>query len=283
MTLKERAETDPALQRALEFHRVLAQSLARDYWKTFQETHATSDLQSALRWAIKMHEAIEHKAAEYEAEAGIPGLGEQYLAYFREERERLSEEFPFDWGATVSTSFDAPPPAQKPASAEPDRRRMSMSEVDDALTLEKRAETDPVLQRVLSTYRTVGQSIARDYMKLSLEALDTGGIAAVDVCRTQFLEGVASKAKEYEAEANIPGLGDQYIAYIDEELKRLNQEIDRDPAALRRNLGVPPPPPKPVPSRQGNQRMSMGEMAVRTAVRATVWTLVRDAIRAIFR
>jgi hypothetical protein len=251
--------------------------------------------------------------------------------------------------------------------------------MSEGLTLKERAKTDPMLQRALSTYRTVGQSIARDYWKLSREAFETGGIAAVEMCQAKFKEVIASKAAEYEAEANIPGLGDQCIAYIDEELKRLQQQaIDRDPAvisdnattdsdaevrkfaddlvelhwrlflsaagrgdedgarklilgfernceenkakiirgesgtkdspenfrkmvqyieearsriadeydldpvALKRRLGVPVSVTASVPVRDSN-RMGIGEMAVRTAVRATVWTVIRDLIRAILR
>lgn len=168
--------------------------------------------------------------------------------------------------------------------AEPMTSKANMS---DGLTLKERAETDPVLQRVLKTYREIGHSIARDYWKGFLEISATNdpasAIALAPAYAAKFEEVIALKAAEYEAEAGIPGLGEWYLTYIDEERERLLQEYQRDPAALRRSLGAPPLVQETAPARQDRQRMSMSELAARTAVRATVWTLVRDAIRAILR
>lgn len=159
--------------------------------------------------------------------------------------------------------------------------------MSEGLTLKECAETDPALQRALKTYREVCHGMARDYWTGCLEISATGGAAAAAIYATKFEEVVARKAAEIEAETGIAGLGAQYLAYVREERERLLQEFERDPAALRRSLGapplMPPPPSKPVRTQPRNQRMPMGEMAVRTAVRATVWTLVRDAIRSIFR
>ena len=159
--------------------------------------------------------------------------------------------------------------------------------MSDGLTLKERAETDPVLQRVLETYRDMCHRLARDYWKGFLEISATNdpasAMALAPAYAAKFEETIARKAAEYEAEAGIPGLGKQYLAYIEEERERLLQEYQRDPAALRRSLGAPPVVQETAPARQDRQRMSMGELAARTAVRATVWTLVRDAIRAILR
>ena len=51
LTLKERAETDPVLQRVLETYRDMCHRLARDYWKGFLEISATNDPASAMALA----------------------------------------------------------------------------------------------------------------------------------------------------------------------------------------------------------------------------------------
>ncbi|MGN6231477.1 MAG: hypothetical protein ACTHNZ_09965 [Trinickia sp.] len=162
-----------------------------------------------------------------------------------------------------------------------------MNKMSENLTLTGRAEADPVLQRVLKTYREASHGMARDYWRGCLEIFATGGAAAAAIYATKFEEVVARKAAEIEAETGIAGLGAQFIAYVQEERERLLQEFERDPAALSRSLDASPltpaPAPIPAPTQPRNQRMSVGEMAVRTAVRATVWTLVRNAIRSIFR
>jgi hypothetical protein len=72
------------------------------------------------------------------------------------------------------------------------------------------------------------------------------------------------------------------VLYIEDARGRIADEYDRDPVALKRRLGVPVTTQVSAPARQTN-RMGIGEMAARTAVRATVWTVVRDVIRAILR
>ncbi|NIE63122.1 hypothetical protein [Burkholderia sp. Ax-1719] len=72
------------------------------------------------------------------------------------------------------------------------------------------------------------------------------------------------------------------VQHIEEARNRVADEYERDPDGLKRRLGVPVRETAGVPVRQNN-RMGIGEMAVRTAVRATVWTVVRDVIRAILR
>jgi hypothetical protein len=74
------------------------------------------------------------------------------------------------------------------------------------------------------------------------------------------------------------GLGGEYqalfIAAVEQHRERLLQEYQADHAAFRRRLGVAPPP-----QLGANGGASLGEVAVRTAVRATVW----ESIRAVFR
>jgi|GEM_PF-3808785 len=155
--------------------------------------------------------------------------------------------------------------------------------MSDGLTLKERAETDPVLQRALENYRMLAQCLARDYDKAFRETLETSGLQAALVWGIKMQEAIEHKAAEYEAEAKIPGLAEQYLVHYREERERLDKEFPIDPAAMRRGLSLPPQEQRPATPQSDRRRMSMGEMAARTAVRATVWTLVRDAIRAILR
>ncbi|MEC5408054.1 hypothetical protein VOM14_21095 [Paraburkholderia sp. MPAMCS5] len=193
-----------------------------------------------------MQEPIRAKAAEYEIEAGIPGLGEQYLAYFRGEQTRQEQEFPLD-----------PEP------------------VSDDATIGRDAEV-----------RKFADDLVELHWRLFLSAAGRGD---EDGARKLVL-GFARDCEENNAKV-IRGEGGpkdspenfrKMVQYIEEARSRIADEYDRDPAALKRRLGVPVSVTASVPVRHGS-RMGIGEMAVRTAVRATVWTVVRDLIRAILR
>jgi hypothetical protein len=77
------------------------------------------------------------------------------------------------------------------------------------------------------------------------------------------------------------GLGGEYqqifLSAIERHRERLLQEYQADNGAFRRRLGVAAPKETPQPVANGNA--SLGELAVRTAVRATVW----ESVRALFR
>jgi hypothetical protein len=62
----------------------------------------------------------------------------------------------------------------------------------------------------------------------------------------------------------------EFQRMIGEERDALIDEKERDQAAFQRRLGVPPAPP-PVTR---YHRQGIGEMAVRTAVRASIWTTI---------
>lgn len=72
-----------------------------------------------------------------------------------------------------------------------------------------------------------------------------------------------------------PHDGALYTAMMEEERERIFDEYSRNPAALKERLGVTAGRP-PQASRDTH---GLGELAVRTAVRATIWS----AIRAVFR
>jgi hypothetical protein len=63
---------------------------------------------------------------------------------------------------------------------------------------------------------------------------------------------------------------------IQVERDKLADEYDRNPGALKARLGLANQPPAPV---RPQNRQSLEELAVRTAVRATVWESVRSMFR----
>jgi hypothetical protein len=69
-----------------------------------------------------------------------------------------------------------------------------------------------------------------------------------------------------------------YLQTVEEERDKLFQEYNRNPDGLKCRLGLSAPRPVPAPVVH-HQRQSMGEMAVRTAVRATVWESVISVFR----
>jgi hypothetical protein len=73
-----------------------------------------------------------------------------------------------------------------------------------------------------------------------------------------------------------PEQGVAFKEMVGEEFGFLIQELERNPQALCQRLGVGMgrPAPQPVYRRQG-----LGELAVRTAVRATIWEVIWSLFR----
>ena|SRR5689334_22581347 len=75
---------------------------------------------------------------------------------------------------------------------------------------------------------------------------------------------------------------DEFLRVVAEEIELIDRENARDPELLKMRLGLKvqrdhqTDPVLLVPSRQ---RQSLGELAVRTAVRATVWKSIGAAFR----
>ncbi|MBU6269322.1 MAG: hypothetical protein KGN34_17375 [Sphingomonadales bacterium] len=71
-----------------------------------------------------------------------------------------------------------------------------------------------------------------------------------------------------------------FCQMVEEQRERLFQEYNTNPAALKERLGIPDGIASIQNSAQNtDRRMNLGEIAVRTAVRATIW----ESIRSIFR
>lgn len=70
--------------------------------------------------------------------------------------------------------------------------------------------------------------------------------------------------------------GDVFLAVIDEERELLANEYQRGPDALKARLGLGPRQAAVVVR---GSRQDLGDVAVRTAVRATVWQGIRELFR----
>jgi hypothetical protein len=77
----------------------------------------------------------------------------------------------------------------------------------------------------------------------------------------------------------VPGKAKMFLQAVEEERDLLFNEYRRNPDALKRRLGLGPVRQPNSVVRQ-HQRQSIGEMAARTAVRATIWETVVSLFRA---
>ena len=96
--------------------------------------------------------------------------------------------------------------------------------------------------------------------------------------------GVATIARLDERSREIsrslePALGQRFLATIEEERGKIFDEYTTNPAALKQRLGVAVPVPSAALAAHGQSRQDLGELVVRTAIRATIW----ESIVAIFR
>jgi hypothetical protein len=71
----------------------------------------------------------------------------------------------------------------------------------------------------------------------------------------------------------VPANAEIFLQAVEGERDLLFQEYKRNPDALKRRLGLAAASQPSLMSHR-NQRQSIGEMAVRTAVRATIWETV---------
>ena len=72
----------------------------------------------------------------------------------------------------------------------------------------------------------------------------------------------------------------RFLATIEDERSKIADEYKRNPDELKRRLGVPISASSAPPVVSGRSRQSLGELAVRTAVRATVWETIITIFRA---
>lgn len=118
--------------------------------------------------------------------------------------------------------------------------------------------------------RGVVTGMVEDYWRAVIPASQSDPSAAIGVTK-KFEERVEETARLLQ-----PVEAAAFRQAVDAERERLLQEYQANPAALKRRLGVPLGVDAAPPSRHSG---GLGELAVRTAVRATVW----ESIWALFR
>jgi hypothetical protein len=107
----------------------------------------------------------------------------------------------------------------------------------------------------------------RNFLKFAAEGNQEEGTKTI----MRFDEHMQQKAKQMPQAEGL-----QFWTLLEEERELLFNEYKRDPDGLKRRLNVIPSEPQPV---QYGGRQNLGQVAVNTAVRATVW----ESVRAIFR
>lgn len=111
----------------------------------------------------------------------------------------------------------------------------------------------------------------RAYLPVAFSGDRSGAIQMVMRFQQQ-IDDMAAVMPEGE-ERNI------FLLVVDLERGNIADEYDRDPRALKHRLGVPDQQAKPTARAAQSQGMAFGEVAVRTAVRATVWETVFSLFR----
>lgn len=73
------------------------------------------------------------------------------------------------------------------------------------------------------------------------------------------------------------GQGDSFLAMIEDERDKIFDEYSRSPHALKARLGIVDTGPINTPA--VGARQGLGELVVKTAVRASIWALIWDLLR----
>jgi hypothetical protein len=115
--------------------------------------------------------------------------------------------------------------------------------------------------------------IVEDYYRSFIPAMQTGGPEAALGVSQRFderMEQAASQMEPLDAAA--------FRQALDAERERLLQEYQTDPAGFKRRLGVNLG--VDAPRSMQSSSSGLGELAVRTVVRATIWDSVWSLFRA---
>jgi hypothetical protein len=120
--------------------------------------------------------------------------------------------------------------------------------------------------------RSIVSGMVEDYWRAYIPAGQTGGMEAALEISQRFEERVEQTAQLME-----PLEAAAFRQAVEAERERLIQEYTADPAAMKLRLGINLGIDAPTQRRRGSS--GLGELAVRTAVRATVW----ESIWALFR
>lgn len=122
--------------------------------------------------------------------------------------------------------------------------------------------------------RQVVTGMVEDYWRAFIPAMQTGGMEAAVGVSERFNERV-----EETASLMPPLDAAAFRQAVEAERERLMAEYQSDPVGLKTRLGVGLGIDGPQPRGRAPASGGMGNLVVRTAVRATVW----DSIWALFR
>jgi hypothetical protein len=120
--------------------------------------------------------------------------------------------------------------------------------------------------------RSAVTQMVEDYWRTFVSLAQTHTAAAQDASR-RFDERVGQTADRME-----PLEASAFLQAVEAERERLGSEYAANPAAQKRRLGIPLGNDAPA-SYQGRSASNLGNLVVRTAVRATIW----ESIWALFR
>lgn len=112
--------------------------------------------------------------------------------------------------------------------------------------------------------RNIVSGMVEDYWRAYIPAVQTSGMEAALEVSQRFEQRV-----EQTAQLMAPLEAAAFRQAVDAERERLIQEYTADPAALKLRLGINLGVEAPAQRRRGSA--GLGDIAVRTAVRATVW------------
>ena len=167
----------------------------------------------------------------------------------------------------------------------------------EAILVGELSKISSIMQASLLEQNEIIQSIVEEYWKTFLDFTVRGetNLATEYAYKNNELFNNYAKAvnekvqklhQDYKNMFASYGLwqnGEQCLADIEKERDKLFQEYNRNPEAQKHRLGIVSTFPNKVKMPVRQKAMPIGEVAVRTAVRATIWTLIRNAIREILR
>jgi len=120
--------------------------------------------------------------------------------------------------------------------------------------------------------RDVIRGMVEDYWRTIIQAMQNGGMADFQEIGSRFEQRIAQTA------ALLPPIeAAAFIQTVDAEREKMMAEYKTDPVSLKNRLGLALG--IDAPAHHTYQRQGIGEMAVRTAVRATIWEVIWKLFR----
>lgn len=122
--------------------------------------------------------------------------------------------------------------------------------------------------------RQIIKGMVEDYYRTLIPAMQSDGTAGFEDVSSRFEERVKQTA------AMLPPVeAAAFSQTVEAERERMIEEYRADPLAMKKRLGITLGLDGPAEVHSSSGRQGLGELAVRTAVRATVW----ESIWALFR